>query len=195
MSELRIVAVLRHEEEFRAAVRARIAELDITYSVVDEIAGYTEKYTGRLLAVPKAAKKFCASSRAAVLGVIGLREIRDETSWCLVEDAKALEKAKRNRHWRLRVEGRPKYMLPGGEHDPIPVFFNRRFMRQISRKGNAARRKKLSPERRSEIAKCAADARWQRERKRQKRLRQRKVKTRQAIDNARPSKDARASIA
>lgn len=173
MSEPRIVAVLRHEEEFRAAVRERVAELDITYDVIDLIAGYTEKYTGKLLAVPKAAKKFTAESRAAVLGTIGLREIRDDISWRLVEDAEALAKSMRNSHWRLRVEGRPKSMLSGGEHETTPIFINRRFMRKISRLGNAAYLEKISPRKRKKIAREAAKARWQRERERKERIEKR----------------------
>ena len=137
--------IIRNEAELLAAIRARCAELQITYETLDVVAVLPERYASKLLCDPPI-KHMGALTLWNILGTLGF-----EIS--------------------LVATDVPTYMrerLTMREHPPQPVgqrrlvqSFTRAFMRKIGRKGgkssaaNAKRRKLLSSKRRK-----AALLRW-----------------------------------
>lgn len=81
-AEPRQLAECRTFEALRKAFRRRIDELGITYETVDHIAGFTTRYTSKLMS-PDLPMNMGIISMETMLGVLGLKLL-------VVEDADAL---------------------------------------------------------------------------------------------------------
>jgi hypothetical protein len=63
---------IRSFDDLLPIVRARIAALDLSYEVIDAIAGLSDGYTAKLMG-PSRTKKFGRTSAPAMLGALGLQ--------------------------------------------------------------------------------------------------------------------------
>jgi hypothetical protein len=129
-----------------AAFRARVAELGISYSTIDAIAGWTDSYATKLLA-QEPQRHMGVMAFDAMLGVLGLKI-------AVFRDPAKLEKVKNHRDF-VRRKSR--------QHgDATRAYVAHRvtlpFLREIGSKGGHARREKLSSRRREQIARKAARA-------------------------------------
>lgn len=156
----RIIAQVRDYDQLIAALRARVAELDVAGETVDHVAGIPLRYTMKLLA-PVPVKSLGRSSMGPLLGALGLKLL-------VVEDHEALEKI---RHRLVKVRNpsasiRAQLTANKGKR-------NRHFS---ALKGNPelarllAQRRVLSqsPRERSAAAIKANDVRWGRKRRRRR---------------------------
>jgi hypothetical protein len=147
-------AVVQDHNQWLAAIRRHIQELDLSFETVCDGSGIQSNYLTKILSdpPPKRASPFTMFLIAQFLGL----------STQLVESPQLVEMY--SKRWTKRKARRPV---------PTAVSMNRvielppDFMRRISKMGCEARMRKLSPERRSEIGRAAASARWQRHRERE----------------------------
>jgi hypothetical protein len=146
----RVVATAGNYLELIAGLRARVAELGISYSTVDQIAGWTDTYATKLLA-EEPGRNLGPMSLDALVGALGLKIV-------LVEDLERLEKARRHRDFVPRKH-RPRRPRAVGEQAYVAHRITRSFLLQIASKGGVATREKLSDRRREQIARNAARAR------------------------------------
>ena len=139
----------------REAARARIAELGITYDTVDAIAGFTTRYTSKLLSEPPA-REFTVESMFALLGAIALMPT-------LQPDNKRLERLEKRPDWKLVARDGVQYrirMLAVRKHRPVTSHQSQELRELVTRLGGLARARKLGKRRRRQIARAAAAARW-----------------------------------
>jgi hypothetical protein len=125
-----------------AALRVRIAELDVAGERLDEIAGLPRGYFQKLLGT-RPRKRLGMQSLSDVFGALAVKAV-------LVEDEAALAK----------VSGRlvkRKYVVPSAA---VHVEISHRFLRKIGAIGGRARAAGLTPQQRSRIARKMARARW-----------------------------------
>jgi len=118
--------------------------LQISREALDEIAGLQSGYAAKLLA-PKPSRKLGDMSMACMLPALGAKRV-------LVEDDDALAQIN-NR--MVKRDSRAAMHAVAVHYQP-----SRRFLRRIARKGGLNSRKNLDPERRTELARKAAKARW-----------------------------------
>jgi hypothetical protein len=131
------------------AIRGRVAALDVSHEIIEEIAGIQRGYLSKVTADPPP-KRMGAFTWFLILQAIGL-------DMQLVENPDLTAKLKPR--WTKRKVVR-KLVRPAGRIVQLtPDFYSR-----ISRMGNEARSRNLTPERRSELARVAAEARWRRHR-------------------------------
>jgi len=126
--------------------RMRMAELGITYATLDEIAGWAERYAGKLLA-PEPGRNLGPLSLDCLLGATGLK-------LALVEDPERLERIRRHRDFVPRKHS-PRTVAAGAY---VAHRVTRSFLREIGSKGGLATRAKLSDRRRQALARKAARA-------------------------------------
>ena len=141
--------------EFRDFCRARIRELGITYETVDEIAGFGVRGTTKYLAEPPL-RKMSIDAMFQLLGAIAL--VQD-----LKPDDNRLKRLRNFNNWQQAKRVGPQYaagMRPVAKHRAIKYATTVARMRFLGVLGNAARKKKLNPQRRRKIAKHAAKVRW-----------------------------------
>lgn len=134
-----------------AAIRRRIDELELPHQVVEHLAGLQNGYLTKVIAnpPPKRASPFTLFLIVQALGL----------DMQLVENPQVMERLRpRYEKKKLKRKIRP----AGRIVELTPDFYKR-----ISRMGNDARSRKLTPECRSELARVAAGARWRRHRERQ----------------------------
>jgi hypothetical protein len=151
-SSPRVVATAGNYLGLIAALRARIAELGISYATLDAIAGWTDTYATKLLA-EEPQKYFGPMSFDAMLGSLGIKI-------ALVEDPAKLEKVKKNRDFVPRQLALP----TTGKHAYVVQRKTRENMREMSREAARARMEKIPPRKRSALARKAAKARWRKPR-------------------------------
>jgi hypothetical protein len=142
----RIVATAGNYLELVAGFRVRLAELGISYSTLDEIAGWTDSYSTKVLG-EEPLRHMGAMALDAMLGAMGLRI-------ALVDDPERLARVKNHRHF-VRRKHRARAVAT---HAYIAHRVTREFLRQIGVKGGIATREKLSARRRKAIARNAARA-------------------------------------
>jgi hypothetical protein len=153
----RVIGVAENYLGFISALRARVAELGISYSTIDQIAGWTDTYATKLLA-EEPARFIGPMSFDAILGALGLK-------FALIEDPERLEKAKRHRDFVTR-----RHRLPTVKHGTVKhggYVVQRRTredMRLMGLEGGRKRAEKLSAAKLKAIARKAARARWRRPR-------------------------------
>jgi len=128
--------------EFLAALRQRAATLEISMETVDQIAGLTPRFAQKVIG-PAANRPLARGNFDYILGALSCRLI-------LVHDARAFD----------RLSTRYVHRNERKVRVPVTVVFTGRTFQKIGRLGAAARAQKLSPERRSEISRQAALARW-----------------------------------
>lgn len=146
-SEPKIFAYFANDEELVEACRRRAAELGKSYKDIDDLANLSEGHTGHLLAVPQLCR-FGPISRFAVPWALEMR-------FALVEDRDAMREAKRRDERAVR-RGKSHF------RNAKALSMLESFARENGKKGAIVRLQKLSPERRSAIARKAARARWRR---------------------------------
>jgi hypothetical protein len=144
-----VYATVPHSDALLAAIRRRINELEVSYETVEAVNGIQSGYTTKILGNPPA-KRVQLYTAFLLIEALGLR-VR------LEEDP---DLAERLRHWWTKRRLTKAVMLPAGRIKEFPPDF----YRYISRLGNEARSRKISPSRRSELARHAAMARWRRHR-------------------------------
>jgi hypothetical protein len=142
----RVVATAANYLELVAGFRARLADLEISYEVLDSIAGWTETYGSKLLA-EEPARFFGPMSLDAILGATGLKI-------ALINDPERLEKIKQHRDF-VKRKARARAV---GEHAYVAHRITRAFLKEIGSKGGLVTREKLSARRRKAIARNAARA-------------------------------------
>lgn len=143
-----------------SAIRARAEELNISRNTIDDVAGLTPGYASKLLAaVPL--KKIGAVSLGPLLGALGMRIV-------LVEDLEQMRRVAERMTKRNAAQSR---LLPDGKHLGVTVKISLRQLKKLSRLGNDARSRSLSPRRRKLIARHAAQIRWERVRAQRERRR------------------------
>lgn len=147
----RIVATFENYLGLVAALRSRLTELGISYSTLDELAGWTDTYATKLLG-EEPIKHFGPMSLDAVLGALALKG-------ALIEDEAALERVKRHRDFVPRQRP-PRLAIASGKQAYIVQRKTREQMRQMAVLGGLARAQKLSPAKRKKIAKKAARTRY-----------------------------------
>jgi hypothetical protein len=75
--DAKTIAVIRDYEDLIEAIRARVAELQITHETVDHVSGIQSGYTSKLLCRPPI-KRLDAISLGPMLGALGLMLIAVE---------------------------------------------------------------------------------------------------------------------
>jgi hypothetical protein len=135
------------------AARARIAELDITYDSVDELAGFPARFTGKLLAEPPM-RGLTVATMFALLGALALDPVIEPNN-------ERLEKLRRRTEWMQTRRAGPQYrikMHDGVKHEPIVIRLTPQHMAYIGTLGNRSPKRTQAMRRR--IARTAARARW-----------------------------------
>lgn len=142
-TEPRPIAVVRSYDDLRRALRTWCDHIGMTRADLDEQAGLADGHSGKLLA-PRAVRRFGNVSLGRVLAATGLMLVLamdvDAQSSDACDDACDAAGVDQPNHWRS-VKGRA-----------------------WARRMAARRALKLTAEQRSEIARKAAQARWQRQR-------------------------------
>jgi hypothetical protein len=147
-------AVVADHNQLLEAIRRRIQELGLSYEVVNDLAGLQQNYLTKVISNPPP-KRMSPFTQFLILQALGLR-VR------LEEDPELIEKLKGR--WSKRKLR--KSMRTAVSIDRV-IELPPDFMRRISRMGCEARMRKLSPERRSDLARNAASARWRQHREAQ----------------------------
>ena len=143
MSEPIIIAEIREYDEFTAALRKWVYDLDTTYDCVSDLAGVQDRYLNKLIA-RSPIRNFGRTSLGPVLGALGLKIL-------LVIDTEALAKM------------RPRYKKRRKHASDDASDGNARSLRFNSKLAHVfAHRRALlqSPETRKQIARKAARVRW-----------------------------------
>jgi hypothetical protein len=154
MSVPPVVGTADHYRKFVELARARIEELGLTFESVDALAGFPQRYTATLMCGGKAMSVFSFFTLARALALTPVFQ----------HDEAQLADLRRRADWiAFRRKGeryRPK--LTTGRHRVIEVKLYPDLLRKRAMLGVQARMEKLSPKRRSAIARKAALARWRR---------------------------------
>jgi hypothetical protein len=129
--------MIRTEDDLLDALRRRCDELRVSHRVLDNVAKFTDGYTGKLLCRPPI-KRLNTRSLFWFLDAIGC-------SLQLVETQTAADLQQRfSRDWEIRPE---RYSSSDARHEPIRRVISRNFLRKIGRLGNIAYAKKCRAER------------------------------------------------
>ena len=131
--------------DLMAAVRNRVAELNIHGTRFDAMAGWPEGYLSKLICA-RPVRRIGLQSMGVLLSTLGV-------SLQMIENPAGTELLKE----RL-VPRNPSYVraMPAA----AGILFTARMLKRIRRLGGEARMAKLTPEQRSELGKKAAAARW-----------------------------------
>jgi hypothetical protein len=168
--------------DLHAFLRKRADVIGVSRERLDEIAGLPTRYAATVLALD-GAKRMSLETAFAIMGAMGLvmtlqedaelmRKISDSVGTRVVGKVTASRRASRARR-------------------------ERKLLRDMSKRANFERNRKLSPEQRSSIASRAATARWSKER-RERRQRKRTTKCKpnsSPITGSRPTSRVTAAMA
>jgi hypothetical protein len=142
----------RDEDEFLAALRARVTELDISQATLDAIAGLPVGFSGKLLCNPPM-RHLSSLTLWLVLGAVGFK-------LALISDAEGLAKVQ-NRLVKCKVPNRRTTMITIARRRMSPWLFDGDRARKIGHLGGLARAKKLHANAAlSEVRRQAAFKRW-----------------------------------
>ena len=144
--------VVEHYSALIDAIRARVAELNISHETLDQVCGLPAGYASKILSNPPV-RRLAAFLLFPVLQTLGL-QVR------LADDPDALDRVRHRlprkaAPFRMRMRGR-------GKHKNGIFYLSPDLQKIRGRNGGLARAKKLSSWRRKRIAKRAARIRWQR---------------------------------
>jgi hypothetical protein len=139
-----------------AALRARIAELGISFETVDQVAGWADGYASKVLAPEpslghKSKRAMGPMSFDAMLGTLAIK-------LAVLPDPEQLRHIKRNRYFVHRVQAPP--LHASGRQTYVVQRKTLGMLRQMAPNGGRARAAALTPLQRSKIARKAARARW-----------------------------------
>lgn len=140
----RVIATVHDYGQLVGALRARVAELGVSYETVDHVSGLSNTHTSKLLALVPV-KRLGRTSLGLVLGALGLKII-------VVEDAEAL------RLVAARLKRKEDQYASSGMHPHKKRANTGNSL--WSKVLNSRRAFKLTPKQRTRIAKRAAMARW-----------------------------------
>jgi hypothetical protein len=144
MTEPRIIGEFDAYPGLLAALRARIAELDVAGERLDELAGLPRGYFQKLIGTrPK--KRLGMQSLGDVFGALAIKAV-------LVEDEAALARIS------SRLVRRKYVVRTAASH----VEISHRFLRKIGAMGGKARDAKLTPQQRRSLGRKLAAYRWHR---------------------------------
>lgn len=146
MTDPRPIAEACTVDQMLAAYRARMAQLQVTHGEVDRVSTLADGYTSKLLAA-NPAKNLGPFSFQALNTTLGVK-------WVMVEDAATLK------HTNGLNKASSANMLAIGAQDVFTIKLTRRRLRKMAKAGAKARNEKLSPRKRSQLARRAATIRW-----------------------------------
>ena len=131
--------------DLMAAVRNRVAELNIHGTRFDAMAGWPEGYLSKLICA-RPVRRIGLQSMGVLLSTLGV-------SLQMIENPAGTERLKEH-----LVPRNPSYVraMPAA----AGILFTARMLKRIRRLGGMARTARLTPEQRSELGKKAAAARW-----------------------------------
>jgi hypothetical protein len=132
-----------------AAIRTRVAELDVSYDTLDRVAGLPDRFASKLLCDPPM-RQISQATLWLLMGAIGYKI-------ALLPDAEGLAKVQ-SRLVKRRGPNPHISMMTLSRRRLSPWLFDPARGREMAR----VRLAKLKPERRVEIAKNAAHTRWKR---------------------------------
>lgn len=145
--------------ELIAGIQAQVALLGVRLVDFDDLAGFPAGLSGKVFG-PSQVKRLGPEKLFDAMRAAGLR-IRLEA------DPDQLEKMRS----RIAENFNPRQANQarnGNNASPVGIALLSRVFKHLSRKGNEARKRKMSKVERSESAKHAANTRWKRHRKRAK---------------------------
>jgi hypothetical protein len=156
-TDSRQVVMVHDERELCRVIRARCAELQITYDTLDVVAVLPDGYASKLLC-EYPVKHIGALTMWSILGTLGYRI-------GLVHDERLLARFRE----KLVVRKCPPQST--GSRGRVKINFTYRFMRKIARlgglkSGQVRHARSIKKQERSRIARTAALARWNKSRKR-----------------------------
>jgi hypothetical protein len=137
---------VRDEAEFLNALRLRVDELEITYDTLDAIAGLPARFSSKLMARTRHVSPMVLW---LLLGAVGY-------DLALIHNADALARVKTRLVKRKYVPSKHTTLISVARRRMSPWLFTPERGRDAAR----VRLAKVKPERRSEIAKNAAQTRW-----------------------------------
>jgi hypothetical protein len=149
-----VVGTAEHYAEFVWLCRSRIEQLGITMETVDALCGFPARYTAILLCENRAMSVFSFFTMARALALLPVFQHDEAQFEHLHKREDWIATRRKGPRWRL------KRMLNGSQHRARSVKIYPDFMRKRAMLAVAARMRKLSPKRRSAIARRAALARW-----------------------------------
>jgi hypothetical protein len=143
MTEPRIIGEFDAYPGLLAALRARVAELNVAGERLDELAGLPRGYFQKLLG-SRPVKRIGMRSLGDIFGALALKAQ-------LVEDPEAFARV------AGRLKPRKQHQIRSGA---VHLTLTRRFYRKIGLIGGRLSRSKMSRQRASELGRKAAMARW-----------------------------------
>jgi hypothetical protein len=139
----------RNEAELLAAIRARVAELDVSYDTLDRIAGLPDRFASKLLCDPPM-RQISQATLWLLMGAIGYKI-------ALLPDAEGLAKVQ-SRLVKRKAPNRHISTMTLARRRNSPWLWNAETGREMA----SVRLTKIKPKQRIEIARNAARARWKR---------------------------------
>jgi len=175
---LHILGEARSYEDIRQALILRADELNISRETLDDASGLPDGFSSKVLS-PEGQKSLGPATLGPMLGGLAVKLL-------IVPDEEQLTRLKK---WLANQRDRTKMTLClppiAGKHRPKWLFHPRKAKRmakkrvqsagkngwsRLSKRGAKARARALSPERRREIARSGAAARWKNRREIGKRI-------------------------
>lgn len=142
-------AVVDCHDQLLAAIRKRIIEFQTTHEAIEDVAGLQSGYLAKILGKPPK-KRLHPFLMLILLQALGLKTV-------LIHDPAFKQKMA---HRLPRRRTKRCVRMGGAHHQAIKMELAPDFMRHISRLAADARRRKITPERRSALARHAAQSRW-----------------------------------
>lgn len=155
----RIIAVFPDYLGLVTAIRARVGELGITYSTLDEIAGWHDGYSNKLLIEEPQLRGTTKNTHSQrIMGVMAFDTILGSVGvkLALVEDVRATERIRNGSFYVRRKRPMPNSV----GHEYIVQRKTRENMSKMGLRSAQGRMRKLTPSKRRRLAKQAAKARW-----------------------------------
>jgi len=147
-ARMRALATIRTCEDLQRALRARAEEVGVSNATLDEVCGFSDRYASKVLGL-NPSRALGRVSLTALLGGLGAVLILCEDEEALARVRARLEKRQRNAKRRMLTEG-------GLRRRRASSLWDAEGARAARARGVLI----LGPERRSEIARAAARARW-----------------------------------
>jgi hypothetical protein len=150
-----IIGSADHYAQFIQMARARIEALGITFSTVDAVAGFPERYTATLMSGGKACSVYSFFTLAAVLALTPM----------FAHNAGELERLKQHSEW-IKLKRAGKFYRDNQKRDGSAWLTQHKLTRDFwalcGRKGGLQYAQNRTPKQRTEQECKAAKARWRR---------------------------------